>query len=74
MSKGNGISVELKENDSIDKALKKFKRKLKNSNLMLEVFQRESYKKPSAIKRERKLKAIARNKYKVLEQKRIDSR
>lgn len=73
MSKrGNGIFVNVSD-DNIEKALRKFKRKLKNSNLMLEIFENETYKKPSAIKREKKQKAIIRNKYKVLEQKRIDS-
>lgn len=73
MSKGNGISVELRDNENIDKALKKFKRKLKKANLMLEIFDREAYKKPSDVKREQKKKAVSRNKYKVIEQKRLDS-
>lgn len=63
---GVGIKVEVKDNN-VDKALKKFKRKIKKSNLMLEIFQNEFYVKPSTKKREQKLKAMARNKYKLEE-------
>ena len=68
-NKGNGISIVIKDNN-IDKALKRFKRKLKKSNLMLEIYQNEFYVKPSTKRRERKLKAVARNKYKIEEFKR----
>ncbi len=67
-NKGVGISVEVHDGN-IDKALKKFKKKIKNSNLMLEIFDREAYTKPSVIKREKKRKAMIRNKYKVQEYK-----
>lgn len=63
---GVGIRVDVRDNN-VDKALKKFKRKIKKSNLMLEIFKNEFYVKPSAKKREKKLKATARNKYKLEE-------
>lgn len=65
-NKGNGISILIKDNN-IDKALKRFKRKLKNSNLILEIFKNEFYVKPSTKKREKKLKAVMRNKYRLEE-------
>lgn len=71
-NKGAGIIVEIRDGN-LEKALKKFKKKLKMTNLMLEIFEREAYIKPSATKRQKKLKAIARNKYKVAETKRIDN-
>ena len=69
--KGTGISVNVRDGN-LEKALKKFKKKVKLTNLMLDVFDRESYVKPSAIKREKKRKAIIRNKYKVAEMKLLD--
>jgi ribosomal protein S21 len=65
-NRGNGIYVAV-QNNNIDKALKKFKRKIKNFNLMVDIFENEAYKKPSTKKRERKLKAVARAKYKMKE-------
>lgn len=74
MSKqGVGLKVEVRDNN-IDKALKKFKRKIKNSNLMLEIFENQAYKKPSVKKREKRLKAFARNKYKLEEEKKAENR
>lgn len=69
---GVGIKVEVRDNN-IDKALKKFKKKIKKSNLMLEIFENEFYTKPSVKKREQKLKAAARNKYKLEEFKKAEN-
>jgi small subunit ribosomal protein S21 len=66
---GVGIRIDVKDNN-IDKALKRFKKKVKRSNLMLEIFKNEFFVKPSTKKRERKLKAVARNRYKTEEFKR----
>jgi len=71
-NKGIGISVDVRDGN-VEKALKKFKKKIKISNLMLEIFDREAYEKPSAIKREKKRKAIIRNKYKVEEFKKAEN-
>ena len=49
-------------NNNIDKALSKLKKKVKESKLMLELREREFYKKPSLIKKERKAKAKLRRK------------
>ena len=56
-------------NDNVDKMLKRFKKAVKNSNIMMEIFERQQYDKPSRIKRGKKLKSIARNKYRVLKEK-----
>jgi len=55
------LSVYIKLNDNIpsknqiDKILKKFKRKVKESGILKEVFERTYYVKPSVIKRQKKL-------------------
>ena len=59
------------KNNNVEKALSIFKRKIKDSNLMYELREREYYKKPSVIKKEIKNKAKARNywkKVKLLEE------
>ena len=64
------INVVVK-NNNVEKALSIFKRKVKDSNLMYELREREYYKKPSEIKKEIKNKAKARNywkKVKLLEE------
>lgn len=47
-------------NGNVDLALKKFKSMVKESKLIIEVKERQTYKKPSAVKREKR----ARNKFK----------
>ena len=54
------------KNNNYEKALSIFKRKVKDSNLMFELREREYYKKPSAIKREQRNKAKLRAKYEKL--------
>ena len=54
------------KNNNYEKALSIFKRKVKDSNLMFELREREYYKKPSAIKKEMKNKAKARNHWKKI--------
>jgi len=58
-SKGNGISVKVFNND-VDGALKQLKRKIKNSNLIVELQRCEFYKKPSEIRREKRHKSKRR--------------
>lgn len=48
--------VKLKENESIDSALKRFKRQMALSGVMSEVRKREHYDKPS-VKRKKKAEA-----------------
>ena len=63
------IQVEVRKGQSIEKALSIFKRKVKQSGMMLELRERSFYRKKSDLLREKKKKAILRNKYKVLKEK-----
>ena len=52
------IIVPVKEGESIDRVLKKFKRKFEKTGVVKELRIRQKYTKPSIVKREQKLKAI----------------
>jgi len=58
------IYVKVRKGQSIDKALSILKKKVKESKLMVELREREFYKKPSDIRKEKKAKARLRNKKK----------
>ena len=68
------LKVEIRKGQSIEKALKIFKRKVKDSGIMFELKERSFYKKPSAIKKEKKNKAKARNYWKKIKLMEEDSR
>ena len=55
------IEVTVK-NNNIEKALSIFKRKVKDSKLMLELREREFYKKPSELRKEKKARGKIRTK------------
>ena len=57
-----GLSVKV-WNNNVEGALKIFKRKVKDSNLMLDLKKKAFYEKPSKKRREKKNLAILRNKY-----------
>jgi len=57
-----GLSVKV-WNNNIEGALKVLKRKVKDSNIFIELRKHEQYTKPSAIRREKKNLSILRNKY-----------
>ena len=59
----NGLRVEVK-NNNVDFALKKFKRMVKDSDLMLDLKKRTYYEKPSVKRREKKNLQKLRYKYK----------
>ena len=52
------IIVTLKEGDTIDKALKKLKRKFEKTGIARELRDRQKFTKPSERKREQKSKAL----------------
>ena len=52
------IIVPVKEGESIDKALKKYKRKFEKTGTVKELRERQKFTKPSVKRRERRLKAI----------------
>ena len=57
-----GLMVEVYDNN-VEFALRKFKRKVKDSNIMLDLRKKSYYEKPSKLRRERKNLAKLRNKY-----------
>ena len=57
-----GLRVDVR-NNNVEWALKKMKRMVKESGMMLELKRRTYYKKPSEEKREKKNMAKLRNKY-----------
>ena len=60
--KQRGLMVEVRHNN-IELALKKFKRMVKDSGMILELKKRSFYEKPSKIRREKRNLAKLRNKY-----------
>ena len=52
------IIVPVKEGESIDRALKRYKRKYEKTGVVKELRARQKFTKPSIIKREQKMKAI----------------
>jgi len=60
---GNEVSeIRVGENESLESALKRFKRKCARSGVLAEVRKREHYEKPS-VKRKKKAEAARKRKY-----------
>jgi len=57
MSEGN-ITVYVKTNETVDRALKRFKKKFEKIGVLKALRKRTFYKKPSTQRREERLKAI----------------
>ncbi len=55
--------IRVKENESIDSALRRFKRSCAKSGVLMELRKREHYEKPS-VKRKKKSEAARKRKYK----------
>ena len=55
--------VKVKENESLDSALRRFKRQVQHSAILSEVKKREQYDKPS-VKKKKKSEAARKRKYK----------
>jgi small subunit ribosomal protein S21 len=54
------IKIDVKENESIDKALKRFKKKYEKTGVLKELRARQAFEKPSIENRQAKLKAVYR--------------
>lgn len=54
--------IRIKENESLDSALKRFKRQCAKSGVLSEIRKREHYEKPS-VKRKKKSEAARKRKY-----------
>ena len=52
------IVVPVKEGESIERSLKKFKRKFEKTGVVKELRTRQAFTKPSVLKREQKMHAI----------------
>ena len=52
------IIIPVKEGESIDRALKKYKRKFEKTGVVKELRLRQKFTKPSIVDREQRLKAI----------------
>ncbi|MCB0597921.1 MAG: 30S ribosomal protein S21 [Lewinellaceae bacterium] len=59
------IIVDVSENESIERALKKYKLKYNRAGVMRELRDRKQYNKPSVRRRNEKLKAVYRQKKQV---------
>ena len=55
--------IKVKENESLDSALRRFKRSIARSGVLSEVKKREQYDKPS-VKKKKKSEAARKRKYK----------
>ncbi len=55
--------IKVKENESLDNALRRFKRQCAKAGVLAEVRKREHYEKPS-VKRKKKSEAARKRKYK----------
>jgi len=55
------LIIPVKEGESIEKALKKYKKKFERTGVMKQLRQRQKFTKPSVENREQKLKAIYKN-------------
>lgn len=56
------IVINVKENESIDKALKRFKKKFERTGVLRELRSRTQYEKPSVARRNERIKAAYKQK------------
>ena len=63
-----GLQVEVYDGQ-VEKAMRILKRKVKDSNLFIDLRKKEHYEKPSRIRREKRNLAKLRNQYKVQKEK-----
>lgn len=54
------LKIEIKDNESIDKALKRFKKKFERVGILKELRFRSAFEKPSVVRRDTVKKAIYR--------------
>ncbi|WGH75051.1 30S ribosomal protein S21 [Tenacibaculum tangerinum] len=61
------LIIQVKEGENIDRALKRYKRKYRNTKVLQEIRERKEYKKPSVSRREQLKKAQYKQQF-LLEQ------
>jgi len=62
------IIINVKENESIDKALKRFKKKFEKTGVLKELRSRTSFEKPSVTRRNQIIRAVYREQQRQKEQ------
>jgi small subunit ribosomal protein S21 len=62
------LIVQVKDGESIEKSLKKFKKKVEKTGLIKELRNRQKFTKPSIEKRTTKIKAVFREKIRSTEE------
>lgn len=60
------LIIKIKKGENINRALKRFKVKTKKTGLIKEIRSRQQFIKPSAIKRDKKKKAIRTREYREM--------
>ncbi len=55
------VGIVIQENENIDRAIRRFKKKYERSGILKEVKKRAYFTKPSVIKRMEKIKAVRRS-------------
>jgi small subunit ribosomal protein S21 len=63
------ITINVKENESIEKALKRFKKRFEKTGTLRELRSRTHYEKPSVQRRNERIKAAYRQKIRTQENK-----
>jgi len=63
--KSRGLKVVLKENENINQALKRFKRKVEDSGVLDTLREKEFYEKPTTARKRKKSAAVNRYKKKL---------
>ena len=57
------LIIPVKDGENIDRALKRFKRKFRDTGVVKEIRKRQYFEKPSLVKRKAKLQAIYKQKF-----------
>jgi small subunit ribosomal protein S21 len=57
------IIVQIKEGENLEKSIKSFKKKFDRIGVVKELRERKVYNKPSVVRRQKKLKAVLRQKF-----------
>ncbi|HMD13356.1 MAG TPA: 30S ribosomal protein S21 [Bacteroidota bacterium] len=62
------VGIVIQENENIDRAIRRFKKKYERSGILKEVKKRAYFSKPSVKKRMKKIKAIRRSQRTLMEE------
>ena len=54
------LKIDIKDNEAVDKALKRFKKKFEKTGVLKELRTRQAFEKPSVNKRQQRLRAVYR--------------